>query len=322
MPAGDACGVLAVHSGALGDVILFGHLLTRLNRPITLIAGGEKACLLKNLSLVQQCLDFDSLPMHELFQDSQISPIEQCRLPRLIGNQYDWLISCFAQGDASAQGRLTDICGAKRADFLPVMPAENQPGSLVKIWGQALGLEKFIPNPPAWPVPQTWREKAAGLVASMSLAVGQYILIHPGSGGRAKCWPINLYMELIDLIQDSQLGKSAGNTKLLVVLGPAEVERWDAGTIKAIQSRAGVIASPSLDMLAGLLANSLAYVGNDSGVSHLSAAIGARTLAIFGPSCSEHFSPIGPVVSVIAAPAIGDITPGQVFLAMRQLLAS
>jgi ADP-heptose:LPS heptosyltransferase len=53
--------------------------------------------------------------------------------------------------------------------------------------------------------------------------------------------------------------------------------------------------------LGALLAQSGTYVGNDSGVSHLAAAWGARTIALFGPTQPATWSPIGPRVRTLRA---------------------
>jgi ADP-heptose:LPS heptosyltransferase len=45
---------------------------------------------------------------------------------------------------------------------------------------------------------------------------------------------------------------------------------------------------------------SRAYVGNDSGVSHLAAALGVPTIAVFGPTDPTVWAPLGPKVAVVA----------------------
>ena len=62
--------ILAIHSGALGDVVLFGQLLGRLGGRVTLLAGGEKSRLLAGMGVVNRALDFAALPMHEAFSDA------------------------------------------------------------------------------------------------------------------------------------------------------------------------------------------------------------------------------------------------------------
>jgi ADP-heptose:LPS heptosyltransferase len=56
-----------------------------------------------------------------------------------------------------------------------------------------------------------------------------------------------------------------------------------------------VIIDPSMEDLLALLAGAAAYLGNDSGPSHLAAALGARTVAVFGPTDLERWAPRGRV---------------------------
>ena len=106
---------LGVHAGALGDVVLFAHLLARLDAEVTLAAGRAKAELLANMrrgarAVVACAIDFDALPLGELFADA---PPEQCRLPGLLG-RHERLVSCYpGEGDRRAQLRLAAACGAR-----------------------------------------------------------------------------------------------------------------------------------------------------------------------------------------------------------------
>jgi ADP-heptose:LPS heptosyltransferase len=67
-------------------------------------------------------------------------------------------------------------------------------------------------------------------------------------------------------------------------------------------------------VLAALLHHAGLYVGNDSGVTHLAAAWGAPTLALFGPTDPRLWAPVGPFVrclrgqgGVIDALAVADV---------------
>ena len=48
----------------------------------------------------------------------------------------------------------------------------------------------------------------------------------------------------------------------------------------------------------GLLSCADGFVGNDSGIMHLAAGLGVKTLAVFGPTNPAVYGPIGPAVTV------------------------
>ena len=73
-----------------------------------------------------------------------------------------------------------------------------------------------------------------------------------------------------------------------------------------------------------MLERCAAFVGNDSGLGHLAAAVGTRTLTVFGPGNPARYHPWGPQ-SVWVASAdqqIASLGSGPAIRALRQLLAS
>ncbi len=305
--------ILAVHSGALGDVILFGRLLELLSdsAAVTLLAGGEKARLLAGLGVVKRAMDFDALPMHDIFTDS---PADPRRLANLLG-KHDRLISCFAAGDSRAQMRLALACGADQAAFLPIRPEEGFRGHLVELWCDLLGLawakkgtgsagRLAVPVPffPAWVVPSDWRKKGQAALKGLGLPASRSpetrpVVIHVGSGAREKCWPLENFISLGWQLVSSDPPRAP----VVFVLGPAERERLDKPLLAQLRKNFPVLEEPPLQTLAGVLATCDRYIGNDSGVSHLAAAVGASTLALFGPTDPTHFAPLGPHVRIVAA---------------------
>jgi ADP-heptose:LPS heptosyltransferase len=75
---------------------------------------------------------------------------------------------------------------------------------------------------------------------------------------------------------------------VVVILGPVEEEKGD---YTALCEGAVVARSLSLGKLAALLVRSDLYLGNDSGVSHLAAALGVATTVLFGPSNVGRWAP-------------------------------
>jgi heptosyltransferase I len=68
------------------------------------------------------------------------------------------------------------------------------------------------------------------------------------------------------------------------------------------------------------------FIGNDSGPMHLSAAVGNRVLAIFGPTSPDRFGPWPPgaarTASIVAPGGVLlDLTPEAVFEALEQLIS-
>jgi len=275
---------LAVHSGALGDVILFGRLLDVLDAPVTLVTGGEKGRLLEHMGVVEESLDFDALPMHEVFSDT---PLEDCRLPALLG-PHDRVISFFAVGDKRAERRLAAMCGAYATVPLPVRPEEFTDDHIVDIWFEMMSMDECVGDSP-WPVVPDWTDEARRMLADLGVpARGRYVVMHPGAGAPGKCWPLENFVAAARKLDQPTV----------FVVGPVELDRWGERAIEELRREVSLVVCPPLTTLAGLLAGAGAYVGNDSGVSHLAAAVGAPTIALFGSTLPQHFCPRGPRVIV------------------------
>ncbi|MEM8495997.1 MAG: glycosyltransferase family 9 protein, partial [Planctomycetota bacterium] len=106
------------------------------------------------------------------------------------------------------------------------------------------------------------------------------ILLHTGSGGTDKCWPVERWAELAGMLKNAEL-----------ICGEAEADRG------VVPDNATVL--PTLDVLHEKLRTATAYVGHDTGPTHLAAALGLPTLALFGPTNPAHWSPLGPSVKVV-----------------------
>jgi ADP-heptose:LPS heptosyltransferase len=122
-------------------------------------------------------------------------------------------------------------------------------------------------------------------------ATGHVVLVHPGSGSPRKNWPASHFARVASRLQAAGLG-------IELIVGEA-----DAAPVAALErSIAGTPtrhSSESLEILARHLAGSLAYLGNDSGISHLAGLVGARTFTLFGPTQPAIWRPLGPRVTVV-----------------------
>jgi ADP-heptose:LPS heptosyltransferase len=135
----------------------------------------------------------------------------------------------------------------------------------------------IVPDPRS--VAAAWR-----LLAAVGIR-RPYAVIHPGSGSQRKDWPVSRFAAAATVWH-------AEGLKIAIVAGPAD-ER-SAGQLKGLLgASAALLPTQRLSVLAAVLAESSAYLGNDSGVSHLAAAVGAPTIAVFGPTRAARWRPRG-----------------------------
>lgn len=141
------------------------------------------------------------------------------------------------------------------------------------------------------------------------------IAFHPGSGSETKNWPIEKWTTLGDLLL------TAGHD-LLVIEGEADETRtrilaseWSGKPVRFAKNL-------PLPQLAALLEGCL-FVGHDSGISHLAAAVGARSILLFGWTDPAIWAPANKNVTVLKVPdgKIEYLDVGLVAAALRAALA-
>lgn len=152
-----------------------------------------------------------------------------------------------------------------------------------------------VPPPASW-VPRLEPSPAAGeegrrLLARARLPTGDGPLIglFPGAEfGPSKRWPWRRFVAL-----SRELRRQRPQSRQLIVAGPKEL--WLAVRIYEETGKIHPVVGPDLDLgqLAGVLAQLDLLVSNDSGPMHLAAAVGARCVALFGPTDPERTAPRG-----------------------------
>jgi heptosyltransferase-3 len=134
---------------------------------------------------------------------------------------------------------------------------------------------------------------------------GMDVVIHPGAGSPAKCWPVNQYLKLAERLI------KAGRT-VRFVTGETERDRWSAVDLASLGKLAVHRQCSTLTELLGEIATAGAFIGNDSGPGHLAGMIGVPTLGLFGPTAPVNWGPIGPRVSYLRAMPIEDLAFDEV----------
>lgn len=119
------------------------------------------------------------------------------------------------------------------------------------------------------------------------------LALHPGSGSESKNWPEQQWAALLRrLMTDTAV-------HLLLVGGEAEGERLERLARSLPPDRLRIARSLPLPELAKRLRECATFVGHDSGISHLAAALGLPTLVLWGATVAEIWRPQGEHVTVL-----------------------
>jgi len=141
------------------------------------------------------------------------------------------------------------------------------------------------------------------------------VALHPGSGSETKNWPEAKWAKLLAHLMDSS------NLDLLLVGGEAEGDRLERLTAALPSARCEVARSLPLAELAQRLETCVGFVGHDSGISHLAAALGLPSLVLWADTVEEIWRPQGERVTILReARGIGSISVECVLGELAKLL--
>lgn len=105
-----------------------------------------------------------------------------------------------------------------------------------------------------------------------------WLAAHPGSGSESKNWPENKWVYLFQELSKIE------RLKILLIGGEAEGEKLDRLASIIPNEKLELARSLPLKDLAIRMNNCDAFIGHDSGITHLAAALGLNGIAIWGPS--------------------------------------
>lgn len=118
------------------------------------------------------------------------------------------------------------------------------------------------------------------------------VLIHPGSGGLRKCWPLEKFETLAQRLQST-------DQKVQFMIGPAELDRFGESMRSRLSKITPVIFEEDVCVAAEHISHASAYIGNDAGMTHVAAFLGIPTVAIFVTTDPAVWRPLGPRVAAV-----------------------
>lgn len=302
---------LIVQPGAIGDCILTLPLAAYMKD--TLDLGGidilghtEYIGFLPGRSCVDSVRSIDSIDVHRLFAEAnQFVLKDQDPLINAF-RDYGWIVTFLGKPNSNFEQNLifTANCShSAEVITLSMKPPEGFSKHLADFYIRQFieqsdfSLQRQTIQTGDCLIKATEADINTGkeLLREIGLGFGEKLkVIQPGSGGTKKCWHIENFLAVAKEL-DSR------GVEIIFLLGPAETERYSDATIKKISSVGKCLTDLSLIQVLGLLSCVDGFIGNDSGITHLAAALGVRTYSIYGPTNPEVYKSIGPDVTVFAS---------------------
>jgi heptosyltransferase III len=294
--------VLIIFPGALGDLICVGPALAaiRARHPetkIELMAREELAKFAVGRMGIDRAHSIDRREVSDLFSESP----DAFRLREFFG-EFDRICSFFAFEDPRYRRNLSAVSNA--VSFYRFRPDTS--GHVAAAYLGEIG-ESSNANPTVT-LTLTPDDLASAERAIAGIAERRgFVAILPGSGSPSKNWPLDRFLELAKRMEHD-------GARAVFILGPAE-----NGMAEAIRKSGAdaILESLPLGTVAALARLSWAFIGCDSGVSHLAAAAGAPGIVLFGSTDPNRWRPLGNVR--IIHQALDTIEPDHVLAQVQEL---
>lgn len=321
--------VVLIRHGALGDVLAVRSTLryfkdTFPDAEVSLIAPEVKGRFFDREGWADRVHDWDRGAFSWLFTEEENEP--PVSLQAAFGGS-DIVISYqdFASPEAQErfEHRLDRLSPSAGKVFCPSRPPAGHEHPIGEwLLSAALG---FCDRFGLAPAPE---DRSPWLAAKVAMARPSfpgldepYLVIHPGSGGTRKNWPVENFGLLAKLMQAAYRARAGTGLRIVATSGEAD---GDLGKrFLAEVPEAFLLEMPDLDCLAAVLAHARYYLGNDSGVSHLASAvcredgIGPSCAAVFGPSEAAVWGPTGASM-LFAGEGMDELSSETAFLQIQE----
>lgn len=292
-PPGEVQKILIWHQGALGDLLLAGPALLALRRHypqarITALGNPARWALLAPTLSLEAVWDSSAALWSPLFNPD--APLPEALKERL--GRFQLALVFSPQPRPTLPTRLAQA-GLGAVAWLPSWPADGEEpvGAFLAAHLARLGVK-----PVSGPFRLVWGDAWKNQVPQLS-GPGPFLAVAPGSGHACKNWPLAHYYEVTRAL--------AWEKKLQVVwlAGPAEEELLPFLKGLCAAQEQLLLSGLPLTAVAAVLARSRLFLGGDSGLTHLAAAVGVPSvLALFGPTDPKVWAPPGKGVQVLRAP--------------------
>jgi len=311
MSIDDCPHILVIRTEAIGDTIVMSVVYQALRRHypqayIEALGPVERLRLINTPSLIDRITSMDSLDFSVLY-------IENAQLSQHLVAYFQCfeiiLLYSFDPKDIFTKNlRKISAKQVYRFDPFPPQGSKTHITTYLLKTLEILGIyeERVLPE---IAIPKTENQ--------FSHPKEFRVAIHPGSGSPKKNWDAANFAELCVRVANTH------HAKIVLIAGPSEKESVQIIRNTMLDSSLIILENIPLPTIAEELRRCRVYVGNDSGISHLAAAVGVPTIAIFGPSSPHVWKPPGKhvvVLQVDTRPYCVGVSVEQVFDEVAQIL--
>ena len=286
--------ILVIRGGAIGDFLLTLPALKLLrdefpSAHLEILGYKHIIALVENRGYADSVRSIDYAPLASFFSRDGELPAELAQYFR----SFQQIISYLFDPDEIFADNLKR-CGVK--NLIKASPQINDGEHAARQLARPLEqLGLFLEDAAAMLYPN--KEDRMFAKKFLERSAQPLLALHPGSGGERKNWALENWRELGDWLIESMQPST-----LLVVIGEADESR--AQQLKESWAERPVCFAQNLPLpqVAALLERCAMFIGHDSGISHLAAAVGTPSLLLFGPTDPEIWAPTNERVKTIRAP--------------------
>jgi ADP-heptose:LPS heptosyltransferase len=306
---GSKPSILLIRAGALGDCLLMLPTLMALRAHfpqarIDVMGYPKRWEWVLERGLVDAVHPIERPGMHLLFCDEIAGVRIPDPLQSFLGT-YDVILSYRPDPDGVFQHSLQALGSGL---VLSQQPFPSPPPPKVHVADYALRLVARLGVPAVPGTPRLWLTHDELALAQPFFIAHQVdpsrfpvVVVHPGSGSIAKRWPVENFATLIETLETQRWART------VVVTGYAEEEI--EAQLRSLISTVNLLVAANWPLLStmALIGQATVFIGHDSGLTHLAAALGRPTVALFGPTDPEIWGPRGEhvtVVQMVREPAI------------------
>jgi hypothetical protein len=272
---------------------------------VDVLGHTEYVGILPGRTCINRISSIDSIDLHRLFvEPKEFNLADRDPLIHAFAG-YAWIVTFLGEPGSNFEQNLIFTANCTHSTeviTLPLRPPDDFSGHLIDFY-----IEQFIRQSGLSRQALDYSSESDFIkVTSADILKGEELLkeigfatdekpivIHPGSGASNKSWHIENFMAVARKL-------ISGGNKVLFLAGPAEREKFNRETFNKIKGVARCLKDLSFSDVLRLLSCTKVFIGNDSGITHLAAMLGIRTIAVFGPTNPNMYGPIGPNVKVLA----------------------